>query len=126
MAADQAGSVVLGDMDSIYRLSRVGGDRTRPEATKQDLISASPVFPPIGHRGSACGRSIVFTATITRQRYGHVRARQALTGSMCSRVGAIDRRKDWQGLLKAFSKLLRAFPSFRLVIAGHVSEERST
>lgn len=40
-------------------------------------------------------------------------------------VGAIDRRKEWQGLLKGFAHMRRTYPSFRLVIAGHVSGQRS-
>jgi glycosyltransferase involved in cell wall biosynthesis len=94
------------------------------EATKQDLISLS---------GVPADRVIVvphavdplFLRRPSQDTIRAYRERQALTEPYVLYVGAIDRRKDWQGLLKAFAKLLRAFPSFRLVIAGHVSGERS-
>jgi glycosyltransferase involved in cell wall biosynthesis len=94
------------------------------EATKQDLISLAGIP---ADRVTVVPHAVdpLFLRRPSQDRIRAYRERQALTDPYVLYVGAIDRRKDWRGLLKAFANLLRTFPSFRLVIAGHVSRERS-
>ena len=93
------------------------------EATKQDLVSLAGVSPD---RVSVVPHAVdpLFQRP-SEQAARAYRERQGLTDPYVLYVGAIDRRKDWTGLLKAFAQLRRTYPSIRLVIAGHVSGQRS-
>jgi glycosyltransferase involved in cell wall biosynthesis len=95
------------------------------EATKQDLISLAGVQ---ADRITVIPLSVdpLFVQRPSQDAIQTYRERQALINPYVLYVGAIDRRKDWRGLLKAFSYLRRTYPSFRLVIAGHFSEKRSS
>jgi glycosyltransferase involved in cell wall biosynthesis len=94
-------------------------------ATKEDLITLAGVAPD---RVTVVPHAIdpLFSQRPSNEAIRACRERYALTGPYVLYVGAIDRRKDWKGLLKAFSHLRKTHPSFRLVIAGHVSENRAS
>lgn len=94
------------------------------EATKGDLIALAGVS---ADRVTVVPHAIdpLFSQRPSNEVIRTYRERHGLTDPYVLYVGAIDRRKDWQGLLKAFAQLRRAYPSFRLVIAGHVSGQRS-
>lgn len=94
------------------------------EATKQDLISLAGV-PADRITVVPLAVDPLFLQRPSQDAIRSYRERQALTDPYVLYVGAIDRRKDWQGLLKAFAQLRRMHPLFRLVIAGLVSGERS-
>lgn len=94
------------------------------EATKQDLVTLAGVRPD---RISVVPLAVdpLFSQRPSNNRIQTYREQQGLTEPYVLYVGAIDRRKDWQGLLKGFAHMRRTYPSFRLVIAGHVSGQRS-
>ena len=97
---------------------------TPSESTKEDLVTLAGVAPD---RVTVVPHAIdpLFSQRPSDETIRACRERYALTGPYLLYVGAIDRRKDWKGLLKAFSQLRKTHPSFSLVIAGHVSGERS-
>lgn len=94
------------------------------EATKRDLVALA---------GVAADRIAVIPHAVDplvarkppEETIRAYRERQGWTTPYILYVGAIDRRKDWRGLLAAFALLRQANTSVRLVIAGHVSGRRS-
>lgn len=94
------------------------------EATKEDLIALAGIP---ADRVTVVPHAVdpLFSRRPSTEAIRAYRERHALTDPYVLYVGAIDRRKDWQGLLKAFAHLRRTHPSFRLVIAGHVGGRRS-
>lgn len=90
------------------------------EATKQDLISLAGVS---AHRISVAPLAVdpLFSRKPAPEEVWAYRARQGLTEPYALYVGAIDRRKDWRGLLQAFALVRARVKSLRLVIAGLVS-----
>ncbi len=94
------------------------------EATKRDLVSLAGVPPD---RISVVPHAVdpLFSRRPSDKETQTYRGRQGLTDPYVLYVGAIDRRKDWPGLLRAFARLRGAYPSIRLVVAGHVSGQRS-
>lgn len=94
------------------------------EATKQDLITLAGVAPD---RITVIPHAVdpLFARRLSEDSVREYRARKGLTAPYVLYVGAIDRRKDWRGLLEACALLRRTHGSVRLVIAGHVSGRRS-
>lgn len=97
---------------------------TPSEATKQDLISFAGVP---AHRITVVPLAIdpLFSRKPTCEEVQAYRVRQGLTEPYVLYVGAIDRRKDWRGLLQAFGQARARVKSLRLVIAGLVSPGRT-
>ena len=94
------------------------------EATKQDLISLAGVP---AHRITVVPLAIdpLFSRKPACEAVQAYRVRQGLAEPYVLYVGAIDRRKDWHGLLQAFVQARARVKSLRLVIAGLVSRGRT-
>lgn len=94
------------------------------EATKQDLVSFAGVP---AHRIAVVPLAVdpLFSRKPTCEDVQAYRVRQGLTEPYVLYVGAIDRRKDWHGLLRAFGQARARVKSLRLVIAGLVSPGRT-
>lgn len=94
------------------------------EATKQDLIALAGVSPD---RITVVPLALdpLFARRPASDEVRAYRDRQGLTDPYVLYVGAIDRRKDWRGLLQAFVRTRERIENLRLVIAGLVSPGRS-
>ena len=94
------------------------------EATKEDLVALAGIP---AERVTVVPHAVdpLFARRPSDEAIRACRERYGLANPYVLYVGAIDRRKDWQGLLSAFAHVQRNYRSLRLVIAGHASGQRS-
>lgn len=94
------------------------------QATKQDLVQLAGI-PPSRITVIPLAVDSRFLRRPPAADVLAYRARRGLTDPYILYVGAIDRRKDFEGLLQAFALVRPARKPIRLVIAGHHSPGRS-
>ncbi|MGQ0556838.1 MAG: glycosyltransferase family 4 protein [Nitrospiraceae bacterium] len=94
------------------------------QASKQDLIELGGV---LAERITVVPEAVdpLFARQPTADEVRAYRNRKELQAPYVLYVGAIDRRKDWRGLLQAFRRTRERFKDLQLVIAGVISPGRS-
>jgi glycosyltransferase involved in cell wall biosynthesis len=94
------------------------------EATKEDLVAIAGLSPKqiavIPHAIDP-----LFSQRPSAQAVQAYQAQHGFSKPYILYVGAIDRRKDWKGLLSAFAQVRTRYPAVQLVIAGYMNRQRS-